>query len=56
MPLLLQLHALATIFMAGVIWFVQVVHYPLFRAVGRDVSGDDVPWNEGAWGEEDTRP
>ncbi len=26
------------------------------RAVGRDVSGDDVPWNEGAWGEEDTRP
>ena len=33
---LLLLHAAATLFMAGVIWFVQVVHYPLFRAVGPD--------------------
>jgi hypothetical protein len=27
-------HAVPTLFMAGVIWFVQVVHYPLFAAVG----------------------
>ncbi|MEQ8850473.1 MAG: hypothetical protein RIB32_01670 [Phycisphaerales bacterium] len=29
-------HAGATWFMAGLIWFVQVVHYPLMGAVGRD--------------------
>lgn len=27
-------HAAATLFMTGVIWFVQVVHYPLFVRVG----------------------
>jgi hypothetical protein len=27
-------HAAATMFMVGVIWFVQVVHYPLFARVG----------------------
>lgn len=27
---LLQLHALSTLMMAGVIWFVQIVHYPMF--------------------------
>lgn len=32
---LLVLHAAATLFMTGLIWFVQVVHYPLFAAVGR---------------------
>jgi hypothetical protein len=32
-PLLLA-HAAATLFMVGVIWFVQVVHYPLFARVG----------------------
>jgi hypothetical protein len=32
--LLLMVHAAATWFMVGVIWFVQVVHYPLFAAVG----------------------
>lgn len=26
----------ATVFMVGVIWFVQVVHYPLFSRVGDD--------------------
>lgn len=26
----------ATLFMVGVIWFVQVVHYPLFDKVGRE--------------------
>ena len=34
LPLLV--HAAATGFMAGLIWFVQVVHYPLFAAVGGD--------------------
>ncbi|MFO0962498.1 MAG: C25 family cysteine peptidase [Phycisphaerales bacterium] len=32
--LLLVVHAGATWFMTGLIWFVQVVHYPLFAAVG----------------------
>jgi hypothetical protein len=27
-------HAFCTVAMAGLIWFVQVVHYPLFFAVG----------------------
>ena len=31
---LLLVHAAATLFMTGVIWFVQLVHYPLFGAVG----------------------
>lgn len=35
-PLILLLHAAATWFMAGVIWFVQVVHYPLMARVGPD--------------------
>jgi hypothetical protein len=33
-PLLVQ--AAATWFMTGLIWFVQVVHYPLFDGVGRE--------------------
>ncbi|MFY0528690.1 hypothetical protein ACN28I_37835 [Archangium gephyra] len=34
-PLVLLAHAAATLFMVGLIWFVQVVHYPLFsRVVG----------------------
>jgi hypothetical protein len=31
---ILLVHAAATLFMVGVIWFVQVVHYPLFSRVG----------------------
>lgn len=27
-------HAFATVAMAGLIWFVQIVHYPLFLAIG----------------------
>lgn len=35
MPLAIPiLHLLATGFMTGLIWFVQIVHYPLFAAVG----------------------
>ena len=33
---LLSLHLAATAAMTGLIWFVQVVHYPLFAAVGAD--------------------
>ena len=32
--LLLLAHLASTAFMTGVIWFVQVVHYPLFASVG----------------------
>lgn len=31
---MLHLHLAATVFMCGVIWFVQLVHYPLFAMVG----------------------
>ena len=33
---LLLVHAATTVFMVGVIWFVQIVHYPLFQRVGED--------------------
>jgi len=36
----LIVHALATGLMAGVIWFVQVVHYPMFARVGRAAFAD----------------
>lgn len=38
--LLLIVHLVATTFMAGVIWFVQIVHYPLFSRVGRAEFAD----------------
>ena len=31
---LLLVHAATTLFMVGIIWFVQIVHYPLFHRVG----------------------
>ena len=34
--LLLTIHLVATAAMAGLIWFVQVVHYPLFALVGEE--------------------
>ncbi len=34
--LLLSVHLVATAAMVGLIWFVQIVHYPLFAAVGTD--------------------
>ncbi len=36
MKLVLLAHLAATLFMLGVIWFVQVVHYPLFAKVGSE--------------------
>ncbi|MDH4146570.1 MAG: hypothetical protein OEY23_15535 [Acidimicrobiia bacterium] len=37
--MLLAVHLLATSAMAGLIWFVQIVHYPLFDSVGVDGFG-----------------
>ena len=34
MSAVLTIHLIATVFMTGLIWFVQVVHYPLMRFVG----------------------
>jgi hypothetical protein len=36
MKTVLIVHTAATLFMVGLIWFVQVVHYPLFNRVGPD--------------------
>ena len=33
---LLVVHSALGLFMCGLIWFVQIVHYPLFEAVGRE--------------------
>src|SRR5437868_2565525 len=33
MALVCLLHAAATVAMTGIIWFVQLVHYPLFDAI-----------------------
>ena len=40
MTAVLLANAAATLFMVGVTWFVQVVHYPLFAAVGSDEFRD----------------
>jgi len=34
--LVLVLHVASTMFMVGLIWLVQIVHYPLFAQVGKD--------------------
>lgn len=36
MQLILAAQLLSTWFMVGLIWFVQIVHYPLFAAVGKE--------------------
>ena len=36
MTALLLAHAAATLALCGLVWFVQVVHYPLFARVGAD--------------------
>jgi len=38
--ILLVVHAAATWFMVGLIWIVQIVHYPLFANVGQDSWGE----------------
>ncbi len=37
---LLLAHLAATLFMIGIVWFVQVVHYPLFSKVGASGFAD----------------
>ena len=37
---LVVLHAIPTLFMAGVIWIIQVVHYPLYQRVGSESFAD----------------
>jgi hypothetical protein len=36
MAVLVAVHAASTLFMVGMIWTIQVVHYPLFASVGLD--------------------
>ena len=36
MTFTLMAHVFATLFLVGLIWFVQIVHYPLFSTVGKD--------------------
>lgn len=36
MRLILLTQVFATLFMVGLIWFVQIVHYPLYANVGRE--------------------
>lgn len=36
MPPILLLHAAATLLMVGMIWLIQLVHYPLFDRVGAE--------------------
>jgi hypothetical protein len=33
---ILFVHLAATLFMVGVIWLMQVVHYPLFARIGQE--------------------
>jgi hypothetical protein len=36
LKVVILLNAAATLFMTGLIWFVQIVHYPLFNQVGSE--------------------
>ncbi len=38
MSLVLLVHVFATLTMTGLLWFVQIVHYPLFARLGADGS------------------
>ncbi|MCA9290473.1 MAG: hypothetical protein KDA25_05050 [Phycisphaerales bacterium] len=40
MAILLIAHLVSTLMLGGLIWFVQIVHYPLFATVGRDAFVD----------------
>ena len=37
MQVIMVLHVVVTLFMGGLIWFIQIIHYPLFNRVGGDV-------------------
>ncbi|WP_298896679.1 hypothetical protein [uncultured Psychroserpens sp.] len=37
MKTIFLIHIFTTVFMTGLCWFVQIVHYPLFRAIDTDV-------------------
>ena len=39
MEAMLLVHVAATWFMVGLIWFIQLVHYPLFHGVGTEQWG-----------------
>ena len=41
--LILLIHTAATWYLVGLVWFVQVVHYPLFSRVGGRVIGVRLP-------------
>jgi uncharacterized membrane protein len=41
--LIFLLHAAATLFMTGLIWTIQIVHYPLFAKVGSE-GYEDYQW------------
>lgn len=43
---LLLVHAGATWAMTGLIWFVQIVHYPLFSRVGEDAFAAYERWHQ----------
>ena len=42
LQILLLVHFFSTVFMTGLCWFVQIVHYPLFKAV----RSEDLPQYE----------
>ncbi|WP_298760292.1 hypothetical protein [uncultured Psychroserpens sp.] len=37
MKIIFLIHIFTTVFMTGLCWFVQIVHYPLFRAIDTNV-------------------
>ena len=44
--LVIQLHLFATLLMTGVVWFVQLVHYPSFRFVANEKGPEAVRFHQ----------
>lgn len=44
--LTIQLHLFATLLMTGIVWFVQLVHYPSFRFVSEEKGSDAVQFHQ----------
>ena len=44
--LTIQLHFFATLLMTGIVWFVQLVHYPSFRFVSEETGNDAVRFHQ----------